>query len=167
MRSLGEATLEYTHRALTRAGQAWATAAQACVMWELNDMLKSKPTSKCTDIDRFVLAKYPVCLTQSHIVYSICSVICSNLQVFIDIFNGWNFANGHVKRVFLEASRLCQEQSHMENVIDVNRSDLRTILWSLCLDSSKVKLDNFQPNELMIRVSQRAGLFADYRGERK
>jgi hypothetical protein len=115
-------------------------------MQELNYMLKTKSLLTCTEIDRYTLNTYPICLTQSHPFLSLCSIICNNLEIFIEIFDDWIIESLNIKRLLLDTSRLCQEQSQMEYVIDINQSNIRTILWSLCLDSFKTKFQNFHPN---------------------
>ena len=157
----GEAILEQTYRSLTAPGQRWAKVAQTCLMQELNYFLKSNPLSTCTQIDRYVLNEYPVCLTQSHPVLSICSIICNNLETFLQIFANWKTKSLNFKRLFLETSRLCTEKSRMEYVIDVNQSSMRTILWSLCFDSLTTQLKNFDPSHLMSKTHQTSGLFLD------
>lgn len=128
-------------------------------MQELNYFFKSNPSLRCTEIDRFMLNKYPICLTQSHPVYSLCSVVCNNLDVFFHIFENWNLKSINLKRLILETAQLCQEKSQMEYVIDIEQSNMRTIFWSLCLDSLKTKFINFHPNEVMIETKERSGMF--------
>jgi hypothetical protein len=130
-------------------------------MQELNYLLTTTSSLTCTEIDRYVLNKYPVCLTQSHPIFSLCTIICNNLEVFFEIFENWNLKNLNLKRLLLETSHLCQEKSQMEYVIDIEQSNIRTILWSLCLDSFKVKFENFHPNEVMIKINENSGMFAN------
>ncbi|CAF1271142.1 unnamed protein product [Adineta steineri] len=162
-----EAKLERSFDFLTRSGQLWAKATEICLMQELNYFLNTDLSLTCSEIDRYMLNKYSVCLTQSHSLFSICSIMCNNLEILIDIFDNWTLKNLNLKRLLLETSRLCQEQSQMEYVIDIGQSNIRTILWSLCLDSLKTKFQNFDPNELMIRTYERSGMFADVNQEKK
>ena len=158
---LGQATLEETFQSLTQKGRSWATAAQKCLMQELDYFLRTRSSTTCTQLDRFMLDRYPVCLTQSHAYHSFCSVLCENLSPFMYIFNHWNLPNVNLKRLFLEISRLCQEKSQMEYVIDINQSNVRIILWSLCLDSLRNPSSHFDPNRVMIELDFRPGLFAN------
>ncbi|UJR27005.1 hypothetical protein I4U23_008310 [Adineta vaga] len=160
-----EAVLERVYKSLTSSGKQWSRRSQICLMEELNHFSINSPSSTCTDIDRFVLDKYPICLTQSHASFSICSIMCDNLAIFLEIFNDWNLSNPNLKRLFLKISHLCQEQPQIENAIDINRSNIPMILWSLCLDSSKTQFRNFHPNEIMIRNYERSGLFANFHVE--
>jgi hypothetical protein len=130
-------------------------------MQELNYFLKTNPLLTCTQIDRYVLNKYPVCLTQSHPTLSLCSIACNNLEIFFEIFENWDFKNLNLKRLLLETSYLCQEKSQMEYVIDLEQANIRTIFWSLCLDSLKTKFHNFHPNEILIKINEKSGMFAD------
>jgi hypothetical protein len=163
----GEAKLERIYHSLTQSGQLWARAAQTCLMQELNYFLKSSPSVTCTEIDRYVLNKYPICLTQSHSLLSLCSIICNNLEIFIEIFENWNIESLNLKRLLLETSYLCPEESQIEYVIDINQANIRTIFWSLCLDSKRTKFQNFDPNEVMINIRENSGMFADIKEEQK
>ena len=69
--------------------------------------------------------------------------------------------NLNVKRLLLETSYLCPEKSQMEYFIDIEQSNIRTIFWSLCLDSLKTKFRNFDPNEVMSRTNKNSGMFAE------
>jgi len=130
-------------------------------MQELHYFLQTNPSLTCTEIDRYVLKKYPICLTQSHPVFSLCSIMCNNLEIFFQIFENWDLQSINLKRLLLETSRLCQEKSQMEYIIDIEQANIRTIFWSLCLDSLKTKFVNFHPNEIMIKINANSGLFAD------
>lgn len=130
-------------------------------MQELDYFLKTSPSLTCTEIDRYVLNNYPICLAQSHPVLSLCTIICNNLEVFFEIFENWNLTNLNLRRLVLETSYLCSEKSQMEYVIDIEQSNMRTIFWSLCLDSLKTKFRNFDPNEVMIRINENSGMFAE------
>jgi hypothetical protein len=158
---LGDAILERTFHSLTSGGQKWATSSQICVMQELNDFLRAEESNTCSELDRYVLSRYPVCLTQSHPSLSLCSAICDNLSVFLHIFDSWNLKSFNLKRVLLETSLLCPEQSQTKHFIDLDKSNLRTIIWSLCLDSLKGSLRNFDPSKVMTATDSPAGMFAD------
>jgi hypothetical protein len=157
----GEATLERTYSSLTRSGQSWANATQKCLMQELDYLLKTNPSLTCTELDRYIINKYPICLAQSHPVLSLCTIVCNNLEIFFEIFENWNLINLNLKRLLLETSYLCPEKSQMEYVIDIEQSNIRKIFWSLCLDSLKTKFRNFHPNEVMIRINENSGMFAE------
>jgi hypothetical protein len=49
----------------------------------------------------------------------------------------------------------------MEYFIDIVQANIRTIFWSLCLDSLKTKFQNFHPNQIMTRINPNSGMFAD------
>lgn len=130
-------------------------------MQELNYFLESSPSLTCAEIDRFAVNKYPVCLAQSHRTLSLCSIVCSNLKIFFEIFENWNSNSFSLKRLLLETSRLCPEKSQMEHVINVEESSIRMVFWSLCLDSVETKFQNFQPNEVMVLIKENSGMFAE------
>jgi hypothetical protein len=165
MFSSGVALLERTYNSLTRSGQVWSQVSQTCLMQELNYFLKSNRFLTCTQMDQYVLEKSPICLTQSHPFYSFCSIICNNLEIFLEIFDNWNIKSLNLRRFFLEISHLCEEQSQMEYVIDLPLSNIRTILWSLCLDSFKTQFKNFHPNQILIKINQRLAMFAEINEE--
>ena len=131
-------------------------------MQELDYFLKTNPPLTCTEIDRYMLQKYPICLTQSHPILSLCTIICNNLETFFEIFENWILKNLNLKRLLLETSLLCSEESQMEYVIDIEQANIRTIFWSLCLDSLKTKFVNFEPNEILIQLNSNSGLFSEY-----
>jgi len=106
-----------------------------------------------------MLGRYSICLTQSHPTHSICSIMCQNLEVFFRIFDNWNLNHLNTRRFFLKISLACPEQSQMEYVLDFEQSTIRTMLWSLCLDSLKTKFIRFDPNEIMTRIDTSKGLF--------
>jgi hypothetical protein len=97
----------------------------------------------------------------------LCSIICNNLGIFIEIFENWNIKSLNFKRLLLETSYLCPEESQIEYVIDINQANIRTIFWSLCLDSKRTKFQNFDPNEVMINIREHSGMFADIKEEQK
>lgn len=127
----GDALFERSYKSLTRPGQVWTEASQICLMQELNYFLAADSSVTCAELDRFVLNRYPICLTESHQVFSICSIICQNLMIFFDIFDNWILQGLNIKRLLLETAKLCHEKSQMEYVIDIGQSNIRTVLWSL------------------------------------
>ena len=158
---LGDATIDRLFSQLTVDGQAWAKATQVCLMQEVHYFLLSNPRLTCSAVDQFVMNRSPICFTQSHPSFSVCSIMCENLAVFLKIFDKWELKTINLRRFFLETSRLCPEQSQMENVIDVSQASIRTILWSICLDAPKGNIGKFQPDLLMTLVDPNPSLFTE------
>lgn len=153
--------LDRLFSSLTIDGQSWAKATQLCLMQEINYFFESTTKLSCTKIEQFVMARSPTCFTQSHPSFSLCTIMCENLAVFLKIFDSWDLKMLNLRRFFLETSRLCPEQSQMENVIDVSQAGIRTILWSICLDSPKGNIGKFQPDLLMTLVDPNSSLFSE------
>ena len=160
---LGNALLERISSSLTSSAQIWAKATQQCLMHEIDSFLRQSNSSvSCATLDRLVLSKYPVCLTRSHSSLSLCSIMCNNLKIFLQLFDGWNLNGLNLKRLLIEASELCPEKSLLKNVVNLKDTDIPIILWSVCLDSLTNNVEDFQANEVMIESINNVGIFTQF-----
>ena len=130
-------------------------------MQEIQSFFQSNTSIMCSDIDRYVLSKYPACLARSHPNLSFCSIMCNNLEIFFRIFDQWNMDAFNFNRLFADTNALCPERSLMRETIDLNDTDIRMMLWSFCLDTLTNDLRDFQANKLMIEMKGQSGLFAE------
>lgn len=149
------------YSSLTPSGQIWAHATHQCLMQDIHAFFQSNTSISCSDIDRYVLSKYPTCLARSHPNHSLCSIMCTNLEIFFRIFHHWKINAFSFNRLFAETSVLCPEKSLMKEMIDLHDADIRMMLWSFCLDTVDNHLGNFHANLLMIDTRKQLSLFSE------
>ena len=131
-------------------GQKYFNYTNKCVMKLADEKLTERTISArftCTDLQKLMFETHLQCLqSYPNISLDLCTIICDNLQVIINVFLNLNHKSHELYRLLIQTGQKCGATIQESSIMTIP-----SVLMSICLDRKNARLKEDITNVMLNR----------------